>query len=184
MSYAAHPSELRWSFRRNIQRKPREISRNKMILFRPELGLPEAYIFHCTKEAFIFNIYISFLISCLVSADVLYVWSAYLKDDLPFSFRMKCWFLCCFTCGKEAIMVILFVFVLYMCFRYMYLRMVSKCCECSWWKNDSINTWSSFCVFPNVSYDMLFLVCITPSPPPPYSSYFYVGMSKKKCVHL
>jgi hypothetical protein len=28
-----------------IQRKPREISRNKKLLFRPELGLPGAYIF-------------------------------------------------------------------------------------------------------------------------------------------
>ena len=88
---------------------------------------------------FFFNLWFSFLISCLVSADVLYVWSAYLKDDLPFSFRMKCWFLCCFTCGKEAIMVIFFVFVLYLCFMYMYIRIASKCCECSWKSNDSMN---------------------------------------------
>jgi hypothetical protein len=125
-----------------------------------------------------------FLILCLISVHVLYVWSGYVIDDLAFSCCLKCCFVSCFWWVKEAIMVILFVFVLYMCFRYMYLRMVSKCCECSWWKNDSINTWSSFCVFPNVSYDMLFLVSITPAPPPPYSSYFYVGMSKKKCVHL
>ena len=50
---------------------------------------------------YFFYLWFSFSISCLVSADMLYAWSAYLKDDLPFSFRMKCWFLCCFTCGKD-----------------------------------------------------------------------------------
>jgi hypothetical protein len=28
----------------DIQKKPRETSRNKMLLFRPDLGLPGAYI--------------------------------------------------------------------------------------------------------------------------------------------
>jgi hypothetical protein len=73
-----------------------------------------------------------FLILCLISVHVLYVWSGYVIDDLAFSCRLKCCFVSCFLCVKEAIRVILFVFVLYLCFRYMYLRMLSKCCECSW----------------------------------------------------
>jgi hypothetical protein len=73
LSYAApfwatlHPTELRLSLNelrgpsiaaslilptKYIQRKPRKMSRNKMLLFRPELGLPGAYIVSLYQRGF------------------------------------------------------------------------------------------------------------------------------------
>jgi len=69
LSYAASPTELRLPLNElrgpptaaslilptKYTEKPREISRNKMVLFffRPELGLPEAYIFPLDQTGFV-----------------------------------------------------------------------------------------------------------------------------------
>ncbi len=57
-----------------------------------------------------------------------------------FPCRLEFGFLCCFLWVNEAVMDILLVFVLYLYFRYMYVTMAAKCCECSWKSNDSMKT--------------------------------------------